>query len=732
MSPIKRKQVQAKRRALMQTARYAVRDVYDAVVELVTNADDRYQLHGGSGLIEIETERRRGREPAVLCVRDHADGMDSATMESKLSWMGGRESGLAEGEDVRGTHSRGAKDVVALGHVTFESIAGDGRYHKCEITPYLDFDLHDSQEATPAIRAEIGIPTGTGTLVSIRLSDRQSMPHQSTLEERIGRLVSLREILRDTNRTVILRDRRKGEEQVLSPPHYAGKERLKQTLEIPGYEGVTAKLIICRSAEPFEKETQSLRVGGILVESRRAVHEATLFDSSLETNPHALHFYGRLVCPHIDQLGAEFDEAFEQRTTPGPHNPTDIVDPNRRSGLIREHPFVKALYGEALKRLRPLVMEEQQRAENQRVKVESAETRKRLDALEKAAMEFIDQYEQDEDTARDPDGKSVGSRFLERGYSLSPPFCQLIRDHSRQFWLNIRQEAFPELAIGEDVLIECLSDAVSSDRRQIGLESHPTREGVLRAVWQIHARHVDADARVRVRVGSITAEARMEVLDSEADAYKDVTSLRFKKKQYSMRTDQHGKHVTVLAPLAIASTAAPFEAHVSNSHFKVSGQLMLKPRKSLSVAMCTFSVKPDGQEARGVLVVRLGESEASADLVSHIPLGANLSIKLADIDLGNQRYRWRHNELDIAAQHPALKRYLGSKADGFPGQEMKHFRAILAEVVADAICAEAVARNVERHPDDYADADWDFYYSVYSKFLTEFLPKAHELCVGDV
>ena len=135
MATYTRKQVQARKRALIHMARFAIRDVYDVIVELVTNADDRYQLHGGSGLIEIEVERHRGKKPAILRIRDHADGMDSATMDKKLSWMGGRDSGLAEGEEVRGTHSRGAKDVVALGTVTFESIAGDRLFHKCEISP---------------------------------------------------------------------------------------------------------------------------------------------------------------------------------------------------------------------------------------------------------------------------------------------------------------------------------------------------------------------------------------------------------------------------------------------------------------------------------------------------------------------------------------------------------------------------------------------------------------------
>jgi hypothetical protein len=43
MANPKPRAVQATTRALIQAAKHAVRDVYDAIVELVTNSDDRYQ-----------------------------------------------------------------------------------------------------------------------------------------------------------------------------------------------------------------------------------------------------------------------------------------------------------------------------------------------------------------------------------------------------------------------------------------------------------------------------------------------------------------------------------------------------------------------------------------------------------------------------------------------------------------------------------------------------------------
>jgi hypothetical protein len=138
-----------------------------------------------------------------------------------------------------------------------------------------------------------------------------------------------------------------------------------------------------------------------------------------------------------------------------------------------------------------------------------------------------------------------------------------------------------------------------------------------------------------------------------------------------------------------------------------------------------------GKGASGTLTARVADAIAKASISSHVPLGADLSIKLEDIDLTNQRYRWRQNVLEIAARHPSLRRYLGDKQAGFPGQESRHFRVLVAEVVADAVCALLVRRHVQVNPEEYEDADWDTYYAQYSKYMTHFLPVAHALQCPD-
>ncbi len=723
--------LQATTRALIQAAKHAVRDVYDAIVELATNADDRYQILGTGGVIEIEVERRRSTGQSVLRVRDFADGMDAKTMERKLSFVGGRESGLDRGEAVRGTHSRGAKDVAALGRVVFESLAADGQFHSCEITPFFEFRARPSQSVTPAIRRSLGIPEGTGTVVTIELDKTQSVPQHDNLKDQAQKLVTLRGLLEDQRRKIVLRDLNQEREDILVAPHIDASERLRETIGIPGYPDASAKLIISRAKKRFDKDPQRFRLGGIRVESRRAIHEATLFDSGLESDPHALWFTGRLACPYIDDLCNRFDDRFDAKLPPEEPNPTYPLDPSRRSGLAREHPFVQALFREALKRLRPLVEEERKREERERATIESHSTRTRLNALGKAALDFMRDFGEDEETERDPDGTLPGGHFIDRGYAVSPPFAQMVVGESRHFWLTVRQEKFPELEVGSTVQIQCLSKEIATDKGFCGLEPHPTKEGLLRTTWKIKALGPTDATGIRVRVGPIDQESVIEVLASEADKYKDVTSLQFSKRRYSMRTDQKRKRIILFAPINLVPHATAFDTDLDSKHFEFVGQRVLQPHAELGVAICELGVKCDGKEASCTMTATLGSETAAADLSSRVPMAAGLSIEIKDVDLENQRYRWRQNTLELAARHPSLKRYLGDKEHGFPGQETKHFRLLVAEVVADAVCARLVSHAVQANPEEYEDADWDAYYAQYSKYMTQFLPIAHKTQYSD-
>jgi len=698
-----------------QNAKLSIRDIFDVIVELVTNADDRYQVLKIEGRIEIEIQRQRGGKGSILQVRDYADGMSAKDMVEKLQGYGQRVSGLEKGLSVRGTNSRGAKDIAALGEVSFQSIPGDGFFHKCDI--HHQFTPYESETLAARHRHRLGIKQGTGTLVTVQLDSGVKVPNHDNLVKDISNLVVLREILSDLDRTVIVRDLNQAREDQVHAPVISGINKTKETLYVPGYPEATAKLIIKRAHKQFQSERSRFRSGGIIIKARHAIHEATLFDSKLETDSNAAWFYGKLTCPYIDQLWNEYDDATERREANDPSNPFPIVDPLRKHGLEAEHPFVKALYGEVLKRLRPLVDNERKQAESQKADVESKETRKRLNKLESA----------DDESTRDPNKDDQSTKLHEKGYTLNPPFAQLICDHSMKVWLNIRQDAFPEFQVGSDVHIRCLTDEISSSKSICGLEPHPTQENILRAVWKVTAQRVTPATGIRVRIGSIVEEIAIEVFASEADKYKHITGLQFFRKQYRVITNNKRKSVVLMAPTSLVPVASVFDLDCSSDDFEITGKRALEPSKVTGIARCVFGVRTKKSGAAADLVAKVNGQEATVRLVGVEPKGSGITIKVEDIDLGNQRYRWRKNVLEIAARHPSLRRYLGEQSAGFPGQEKQHFRVLSAEIVADAVCSKLLEKREAAGQYDNEDPDWNFFYAEYSKLMTEFLPIAHVL-----
>lgn len=726
MKKILTKEIEVDRRNIFQNASLSIRDIYDAIVELVTNADDRYQILGICRRIEIELDRRRDA-PGILRVRDFADGMSSDVMEKKISRMGGRVSGLECGKAVRGTNSRGAKDVAAIGLVRFESIASDGLLHKCEITTQFQFSLWEPVKPTRKIRRDMGIKSGTGTLVTIELDKKTRISRHDTLCRNISRLIPLREILSDPENEVVLIDARNKSESRLKAPHIDGVVRLKQSFVIPGYPKSKAKLVIKRARKKFGKEQSKFRLGGILIQSRHAVHEATLFDNVLENEPNAMWFFGKLRCEYIDDLWNQYDDRYAASEEQDDRNPCPVIDPSRKHGLTRDHPFVQKLFEQVLLRLRPMVEEERKREENRKSEIESDDTRKRLEALEKAATSFMNKFTEEVEPSRDPDTRKADSQFVEKGFSLNPPFASMVVNHSQKFWFNVNQKAFPETGVGDLVVVECSTDDLRVTSLQPVMERHPKLEKVIRIVIEAKAMNPASATGLDVNLGPISASSFVEILESEAEKYKGIDCFAFKQKTYRIRTDVGKKTLCIIAPIDTAPNNTSVDLKFSGDAFEIRGQHVLKHQPELGISSCRFSVVSDGTEARETITASIDGQETSAGLVSFQPLGAGLEIKIEDIDLNEFRYQWKQNVLEIAAGHPSIKRYLGDASQNYPGQDAKHFRLLIAEIVAEAVCSRIVSRNAETNPETYDKAGWDFLYAEYCRYMRDFLPITHKL-----
>ena len=95
-----------------QNRDFAIRDIFDALLELITNSDDSYhhllsqqKRSDDGGPILIEVEQHRKDKPSIIKVKDKAEGMTLENMMNKIKIIGEKTSEYGD----RGFLSRGLK-----------------------------------------------------------------------------------------------------------------------------------------------------------------------------------------------------------------------------------------------------------------------------------------------------------------------------------------------------------------------------------------------------------------------------------------------------------------------------------------------------------------------------------------------------------------------------------------------------------------------------------------------
>jgi hypothetical protein len=392
--------------------------------------------------------------------------------------------------------------------------------------------------------------------------------------------------------------------------------------------------------------------------------------------------------------------------------------------------IAEALFKEALKRLNPLVADERKLAEKQQVSIENRATRRRLDKLERAAADFMDQ-DRDDETSREPTA-AISRKLREAGYVLSPPFKQFVKGESTRCSLTVVRSAFPEIEAGASVQVECQTEEIKSDYRVVGLDRRPTDENLLEAIWNVTAVGKTSATGIRVSVGPIRAEATFEVFEDAKEQYAHVKDLQFSHNRYRVSSEGKKKKIRLYCPIEMVSGITQVDISFSNKKLTLGGAHSLVRKAKLGIAVCDFTVSSSKAEVVGKLTARVGSSTATAEVFTEPPKGAGIKIKLQPVSFGNDRSLWRHNVLELAAKHPSLSRYLGPQSENFPGQDSRHFRLLIAEVVADSVCSKLI--EYRERKGEYVDEerDWNFYYAVHSELMTQFLPIAHQLQVADV
>lgn len=321
---------------------FAIKDVYDAVVELLTNSNDAYFRAGAKHKnywLKIYSESQR------VVMLDHATGLRGEKMQQCFLTVGAYTSS----DGSRGFFSRGAKDISILGNVTFESIK-DGFYSRCTIDVNAYGQMHEFDvPVTPEIRTRLRIPNN-GMSVTLDVLPTIHIDDPILFSMHTRKRASLRDILLDQTNDVYFEYYYPGDQPAYHETfryfYPDGNMILDLQYTVAGYN-VPARFVVYQSEKPIAQPMKDNQLEfGFLIKSGKAVHEVSTLDDRFRWHPYIDRVYGFLQCDHINQLLYDMDE-----NGPTTENPTTIIDPSRFTGLNRDHPFSQALFSIPLVRL---------------------------------------------------------------------------------------------------------------------------------------------------------------------------------------------------------------------------------------------------------------------------------------------------------------------------------------------------------------------------------------------
>lgn len=692
------------------------------LVELITNSDDRYTVLGSKeGRIRIEMQHVRGRGYTVV-VRDRAGGMTDKEMERKLTVLGGRTSGFETGQNTRGLLGRGAKDVAAFGPVRFEAIK-DNRYSRLDLFPTGAYKLYRSMSATPDLRHQLKVDKGGGLVVTVDVQKQFACPGHADIAQHLQIYYSLRDIMADPNRRVLLVSTNNSESTPLRYAYPAGTLSHQRTFDLgPDYPGGTAEIALYRSPERFVEDKRGpYRQNAILIKGRRAIHDITMF--GFENDAYSEWFWGYLRCPMIDDLVREYDDR-EAAKHPHPEaNPTRILT-RRRDGLDPEHPFTKRLYAKAREIMKVEIDKERARQEEESSRIESDETTQLLRKMASAASRFMSEKLRELEEEGGGSGLGDPNRPV-RPLAIIPSDLRIVTGTTKSISVLARkgEDPLPHVRLDVDADLVSLS---SSDLVLVDREHLP---GVASATVRVTAKGTPGIAVLTARMGEISDEALINVI-LEAVTPTEPTTFEFERDSYTLPLKKT-KRLTVVCPNQLLGGAERTVLLKSDNPQIVIRTPKVALRDSGRGAFSHAEVEVEGRKLneRGKVTATMGDLHTVTSVRVATGSGGTFKIELVNEELGSYRASWTHDGgvLKIAAKHPSVARYLGP-APGYQGQRRPHFRMLLAEVVADNVARRILLarERAEERKGRAMHLDVTGFYSAHYRELSELLAILHE------
>lgn len=726
----------------------AIRDVYDALVELITNADDSYHrlfvkkhrgIDGGPILIEIEEKRKNNT--SKLIIHDKAQGMTLQDMMINLLHVGDRQS--IEGD--RGFMGRGVKDCTALGKVIIESVK-ENKYYKCELNKNSQLvPIEDGKKETDVIRKNLRIEHGNGTVVTLVIDPLVKIPRIDTIIRDLSWHYALRDILSLLSPSKLFlknlnSPEHKPEKLISLPPE--GDLVCDRLIEIPGYSNIQAKLKIWRAKELLEDPSDRFRRSGLLIKGKRTIYECSLLYPSFEKDFYAKRYFGRLECEYIDYLLNDYDEKRSNNQRHTSENPSLITDPNRQTGLRRDHPFVKALFQVPSEELKQLIEKDKGKDKASQKEIANKKTRQRLSELAKIASKFLEQQVEDvEETTLDD---TVDDDFFsKKGVLIYPTYLNIAIGQIRTLTFYVNRALYDKE--GQEVKVKSDDTALNIIDSSFKLRAHPKRNDRLIGSFKIQGVSLKEMVCVQTNCNGIPqAEAMVKVIENKIEEHQFSNPIEFEHKQYHVKEGSI-KTLRVFAkyPELVAHETSINIYSSDQEGIPIKGNCVLMPIESSNFAVGEVTVQGRRHNGKAVINTSLNNEKTSSiiKVIQKDESGAPLNFKIVPYNLGYFRAAWssqNSNILEISAAHESIKRYLGPEPD-YEGQEKPQFRVLLAEIIAEKICVKSLEREIKSRiwdfRDDFSGSPEMVLNNVISHIqrrLKDFVAKAHKVMLEDL
>ena len=657
-------------------------DVRRAIIELVTNSDDSYVRKGEEkGEIVVDVEHRHSK-PKVIRVNDDAEGMIRADIESRLAVTGEETSGFDSGSRVRGFFGRGGRDVVHFGPVTWRTWK-DGEHH--------EFSLEHRTVATRrySIRTLAPRPDRqSGTLVTLEVQKQFRIPRHSTLMDDLSRHYALRPILTDGSRSrIFLRDSGKPQTDELKYQQPTGELLGDVDVTLTGYPGA-AHVTIFQSPEPLsDGKDRSYWRHSLLITSQGVAYD--IFPGGRFANePFASSLaclHGTIDVPQLAELMRDFDSRESKGIAPDESNPTRLVRRDR-TGLSRDHPFVQVLYKAIEDVLDPHISRLQEEAKSERAGRVSDESRRRFGDASRILGEYLEEEEVPVEG-----GGGGGGPSDRTGLSIIPSSQVLEPGESGALTLRYQE------AGGSDSSIDAPTVYVTITLRHGESykfsETLRKRKGYFSKGIHVKAEIEGEIAQVHARYKSHPAEGTVRWQHRERPS---IEALQWQRKSYTLAKDKN-RYAALYAPWPMVADDDDWRLKLSPDNsveIVIKGSFEYDYELDAGVAVVELRVADDGEPQS--MIAEVSDERAMAELRLSKPPPGGLHIDLDSFNI--QRRAWYEDEsgvLRVNANHPAVRRLLGDKEEGWPGQDSLAFQSMLAEVLAATIVRHSMSRTIE-------------------------------------